>query len=406
MKFFSLNLNSYWIEFMSTISLILTIITFELLAYIILQSLNSLFEATITLDEIKNAFSVIIDDIGLKWYVFIEISQHLSVGFFCLTTFSQILNETQNIKKFYILNCIKLAFYYAGSVIFLKIIKEDFKQLIKYYIDKEREEKKLKIKQELLDKIYEYLDKFIAFIFFYLTDFLSTFNVFLDRLVLGSLYIFLFITPYNCLNKNLIYFRLISIIFVLFIIISIILRALHKAEILILNEFISPILLGPKISIYGFFISTLCIIKYKSMKNQVFDGKNFILSKIFTSIGSIMFAIFGILEMIIGLFLPSWGVAGIGKNYVLILCAPIITLYDYRKEYKMHLCCCKKRNFSILLKIIVYLFGSVLAILLGIALYKIFLQLLKNFIVPLLKAIVNNWDDFGEFVQLLKLLFL
>ena len=77
--------------------------TFELLAYIILQSLNSLFEATITLDEIKNAFSVIIDDIGLKWYVFIEISQHLSVGFFCLTTFSQILKETQNIKKFYIL---------------------------------------------------------------------------------------------------------------------------------------------------------------------------------------------------------------------------------------------------------------------------------------------------------------
>ena len=142
------------------------------------------------------------------------------------------------------------------------------------------------------------------------------------------------------------------------------------------------------------------------MKNQVFDGKNFILSKIFTSIGSIMFAIFGILEMIIGLFLPSWGVAGIGKNYVLILCATSITVYDYSKEYKMHLCCCKKRNFSILLKIIVYLFGSVLAILLGIALYKIFLQLLKNFIVPLLKAIVNNWDDFGEFVQLLKLLFL
>ena len=246
MKIFSLNLNSYWIEFMSTISLILTIITFELLAYIILQSLNSLFEATITLEEIKNAFSVIIDDIGLKWYVFIEISQHLSVGFFCLTTFSQILNETQNIKKFYILNCIKLAVYYAGSVIFLKIIKEDFKQLIKYYIDKEREEKKLKIKQELLDKIYEYLDKFIAFIFFHLTDFLSTFNIFLDQLVLGSLYIFLFITPYNCLNKNLIYFRLVSIIFVLFIIISIILRALHKSEILILNEFISPILLGPK----------------------------------------------------------------------------------------------------------------------------------------------------------------
>ena len=250
MEIILLNLNLYWIEFIGSVCLIISIIVFELIGIIIFNLLNSIIDISITKEEISDTIDIIFRKIGLKWYVFIEISQHLSIGFFCLTTFSEIFKAIQSIKKFYILNFIKVAVYYAASVVFLKVvIKDGIKNLIKDKINKERESQRLNINQESLDKIYIIIDKIINKILFYITDFLSTFNIFLEKLVLGSLYIFLLITPNNCLNKKLIYFRLLSIILILFIIISVVLRALHKSEILILNEYISPILLGPKITI-------------------------------------------------------------------------------------------------------------------------------------------------------------
>ena len=86
------------------------------------------------------------------------------------------------------------------------------------------------------------------------------------------------------------------------------------------------------------------MIKYKSIKYEIFDEENYIEPKIFSKIGSRMFSVFGILELFIGLIFPSWNVAGIGEKYLLILCAPIITLYDYKKKHEVHLPCCKKKT--------------------------------------------------------------
>lgn len=54
--------------------------------------------------------------------LFITVSEHLSVGFFCLTTFSELLNETKNIKKFYIINAIKIAVFYALTIVIFEVI--------------------------------------------------------------------------------------------------------------------------------------------------------------------------------------------------------------------------------------------------------------------------------------------
>ena len=87
------------------------------------------------------------------------------------------------------------------------------------------------------------------------------------------------------------------------------------------------------------------MIKYKSIKYEIFDEENYIEPKIFSKIGSRMFSVFGILELFIGLIFPSWNVAGIEEKYLLILCAPIITLYDYKKNMRCIYLVVKKRLF-------------------------------------------------------------
>ena len=101
------------------------------------------------------------------------------------------------------------------------------------------------------------------------------------------------------------YFRLMAIIPVIYVIISLILRALYNFKIIEINIYILPFLLASKITVYFFFISTLSYIKFKSLKNEVFDEEHEIEPKFFTKIGSRNFGILGIIEMIIGLFLPS-----------------------------------------------------------------------------------------------------
>jgi hypothetical protein len=82
-----------------------------------------------------------------------------------------------------------------------------------------------------------------------------------------------------------------------------------------------PLLLGSKITIYLFFISTLFFIKYISLKKDVFDGESEIKTKVFNKIGGRCFGVLGLLELIVGLFLPSWSSVGIGGKYLLILSA-------------------------------------------------------------------------------------
>ena len=224
------------------------------------------------------------------------------------------------------------------------------------------------------------------------SNFLSTYNTFLEKTVLGFLYISLFYEPKALEGKKILFFRLLAIIPITFIIVSLILRALHNTEVIELNEYVLPLLLGPKITVYGFFISTLLTIKYKSLAYNVFDEENYIDSKVFTKIGSKNFGIFGIIELLTGLFCPSWSIIGIGGKYLLVLCAPIMTLYDYKRKYKVTFPFCKKGDMSRCLKIVLNIFGYFIITIFGIIIIIFAIGLIAELIVPILDFILENFD--------------
>jgi hypothetical protein len=74
---------------------------------------------TFTVDNVLN---FIINKLGLKWFYFIRLGSHLSVGFFCLTTFTTIMKSAKNIKKFYIVSFIQVFIFYAFTVVVLKVL--------------------------------------------------------------------------------------------------------------------------------------------------------------------------------------------------------------------------------------------------------------------------------------------
>ena len=95
-------LNSYWLELIASLSLILSLLIYEIIGLFALNLIISVFTGEFTFNLFSELFTLIVNDIGLKWLFFIQLSQHLSIGFFCLTTFSNMFHETKNIKKFYI----------------------------------------------------------------------------------------------------------------------------------------------------------------------------------------------------------------------------------------------------------------------------------------------------------------
>ena len=202
-------------------------------------------------------------------------------------------------------------------------------------------------------------------------------------------------------GDKIIYFRLITIIPVIYIICSIILRALYNFDVIVLSPFVSSFLLGPKISVYIFFISTLSIIKYKSLKEEVFDEDHEIQQKLFTKIGSRIFGILGILELIIGLFFQNWSPSGIGRRYLLVLCAPIMTLYDYKKEYVLKFPCCGKGNMSCCCRVIFLIISWFIIILIGIFDLAAFFKVFQEFVSPIVKFI-KKYPIFAK--ELLKLI--
>jgi len=107
MEGISLLLNSYWIELMGSLSLILYILIIEILIMYGIDAVDSLIgtideKSGNAFDNIIKLLNVALNKFGFKWVTFITMSQHLSVGFLCLTTFTSIIRETKKIKKFYI----------------------------------------------------------------------------------------------------------------------------------------------------------------------------------------------------------------------------------------------------------------------------------------------------------------
>ena len=325
MEGISLLLNSYWIELMGSLSLILYILIIEILIMYGIDAVDSLIgtideKSGSAFDNIIKLLNVALNKFGFKWVTFITMSQHLSVGFLCLTTFTSIIRETKQIKKFYICNLIKVVLYYGLSVLILKILDKGIKSYIdKVLLNNKIDNEKLKI------FLYSIVDKLVHTV----GGVLSTFNTFLEKVAFGTMYIFLFSEPKSLEGIKMIFFRLLTLIPVAYIIGCLVLRALYNAGTLKISVFILPTLLGSKITIFTFFISTISIIKLKSLKYDIFDEDGEIQPKVFTKIGSRNFGIMGVLELIIGLFLPSWSIYGIGGKYLLVLCVPIMTLYDY-----------------------------------------------------------------------------
>ena len=397
-------LNSYWIELLGSISLIITILIYEFLILLGLLMLNpeDTEKKSFTVDNVLN---FIINKLGLKWFYFIRLGSHLSVGFFCLTTFTTIMKSAKNIKKFYIVSFIQVFIFYAVTVVVLKVLIDT---VLKNFLVKILKDAGLD-----LDK-YEKIKQIINLVIQKLIDFIggitSTFNTFLEKIVFGTMYIFLFKNPKCCQNKKIIYFRLLALIPLIYIIICLTLRGLSNTNkttedgsekpIIELNVYCLPIILGAKISIYVFFISTLSIIKLLSFKYEIFDEENDIKPKVFTKIGSRIFSIIGIIELILGLFFPSWSKFGIGGSYLLILCAPIMTIYDYKKKYELKFPCCKKGDMTLCFKIVLLVVGWLIVIIMGLAIFGGLLNFYKSYIKKIADFIIEH---FSEIVEIIKI---
>ena len=388
------NLNSYWLELLGSISLMISLFIYEVLGIVAVDTVLPIFQdGKVDFKKINEAYEIIFKEFGIKWLFFITMSQHLSVGFFCLTTFSNMFHETKNIKKFFIINILKVAIFYGFSIFILEvIIKDGIGGYFKSKIDEVKKDAEKKGKVVSFEKTYLIFEMLIDKFCNVASNFLSTYNTFLEKTVLGFLYISLFYEPKALEGKKILFFRLLATIPISFIIISVILRALHNTEVIELNEYVLPLLLGPKITVYGFFISTLLTIKYKSLSYNVFDEENYIDSRVFTKIGSKNFGIFGILELLIGLFCPSWSVIGIGGKYLLVLCAPIMTLYDYKRKYKVTFPFCKKGDMSRCLKIVLNIFGYFILTILAIVLLLFAIEFINDYIAPILAFILDNFD--------------
>ena len=388
------NLNSYWLELLGSISLMISLFIYEVLGIVAVDTVLPIFQdGKVDFKKINEAYEIIFKEFGIKWLFFITMSQHLSVGFFCLTTFSNMFHETKNIKKFFIINILKVAIFYGFSIFILEvIIKDGIGGYFKSKIDEVKKDAEKKGKIVSFEKTYLIFEMLIDKFCNVASNFLSTYNTFLEKTVLGFLYISLFYEPKALEGKKILFFRLLATIPISFIIISVILRALHNTEVIELNEYVLPLLLGPKITVYGFFISTLLTIKYKSLSYNVFDEENYIDSRVFTKIGSKNFGIFGILELLIGLFCPSWSAIGIGGKYLLVLCAPIMTLYDYKRKYKVTFPFCKKGDMSRCLKIVLNIFGYFILTILAIILLMFAIEFVNEYIAPILEFILDNFD--------------
>ena len=385
-------LNQFWLELISKLVINISIIIYELIFLYIIIGLLSIYEGNF--EFILKSYNFFTQTIGLKWLFFLNLSQQLSLTFFSLTTFSNIFNKSKKIKKFFIVNLIKAGiFYYISLVILKNVIKENiYNSFVKVINDSSLNDDEKKNLIELLKKI-------IKITIIYVGNFLSNYNTYLDILIIGSLYIFLFKCPKGIYNEKLFYFRLLSSFPISFILISIILRTLQNLNYININIFLFPILTGPKFSIYGFFITTLLYLKYKQKEYKIIDEKNTLLPNVFSKIGSKIFSYFGFLELFVGLFSYKLSAIGIGKYYFSILGAPLIILYDYKKEKKIFIRPCKKKNITKFINFFVSFISFFFIFIIGFLDIIFFFEFLAKYITPLGQFIVQNLDDILLFIN-------
>ena len=130
--------------------------------------------------------------------------------------------------------------------------------------------------------------------------------------------------------------------------------------------------------------------KIKEKKYDIFDNDNYIKPAVFARLSSKIFSYFGFIELFCGLF--RFTSIGLGSKYLLILCAPIMTLYDYQKKYEMHIPPCRKKNFASCINLCVYIFFYPTPIALVIVLLAQIAVLISDIIKPLVDFIIQYKD--------------
>ena len=253
--------------------------------------------------------------------------------------------------------------------------------------------KKQDISQNLKDKILEIIENLKKLTIRSVGNLLGDYNNSLDKLVIGSLYTIFFSSPKCIKEKYLIFLRLLSILPISYIILSFIFRSLNNSGVVNLSLFVTPIFVGNKITIFGFFITFILYLKYKEKKRyKMIDEEGNIIPSVFAKISSKIFAFFGLVEFYVGLFHPEFAKYGIGNNYLIILCAPIMILYDYKKDYELHIKPCKNRNLGTCVNISTSIFLYGLIIIIGFYLFIGLFALFVLYILPLCEFIDDNFD--------------
>ena len=143
---------------------------------------------------------------------------------------------------------------------------------------------------------------------------------------------------------------------------------------------------------YFSFIILLLYVKIKGKNNNILDEENNIKPSAFSTISFRIFAFFGFIELFIGLIFPQISSVGIGNHYLLILCTPIILLYDYKKEFKLHMNRCKILNSPVFINITLSLILVIILLISG-HLFNVYgSYLIKNYLHPLYRMIDNNYE--------------
>ena len=378
----TLILNEFWVDLISKLIINLNIIYME----------NTPIMVYYLFDDNSIDISSMCSNL-YKYIFFFQFVPQFSIILNSLTTFSRVVNKTKKIKKFYIINIIKAIIFYFISVVLLYLIKNPlYKYLYKHIKKIQKEIKDIFNVLDVLDSIIDFLLRFIG-------NFLANFNTNLDILIIGSLYIFLFKNPKKLVGKKLFHFRLMSILPILYVVISIIYRALVYKNIISLNIYIFPIFVGPKVSIFGFFITTLLYLKYKSKEYLIFDENNCVIVKVFSKIGGKIFADFGYLELFIEYFLNELKFIGIGNQYLLLFAVPFILIYDYKKKKEKIICpICKKRNIKCCINLLIYYLYYMIFIL-GLCDVFIFIDIINKYIKPIVNFVKENYKEIKKIIK-------
>ena len=381
----NLLLNRYWIELISKITFAISLIVYEMLAYDIIIALLNLFDNNI--DLVKDLIITLFKDIGLKWFFIVNVSQHLSIGFFCLTNYSYVLKEKNKPLKFFISNIIKIIIFYFLTIFIMKNLINDY--FFGTIID---EINKVDISSDSKSMIMEVINDCKKVALRYVGNLLGDYNNSLDKLLIGSLFIFLYSKPKFIKEKYILYFRLLSILPIAYIILSFIFRTLNNLGKINLSIYVYPIFVGPKVTIFGFFISSLLYIKFKAKKYKMFDEEDNIIPNVFAKVSSKIFSVFGFIELYIGLFHSQLTSYGIGKYFLIIICAPIMILYDYKRDYEIHIRPCKKRNIGSCINISVSIFLYGIVIIVGLVLFGFLIVVFQDYIRPFVQFIIDNFQ--------------